>query len=60
MSEEKKFSFEATGGELFFVGLWIWLAIDSHPAWWLAVAAQVMLFFVNPRWNKEEGWRFRR
>lgn len=55
---KSNFKFEANGAELFFVALWVWLAIDSHPAWWFAVVAQVVLFFANPRWNKEEGWRF--
>lgn len=48
----------ATGADPLYLAAAIWAACTQSP-WWLVFVPLVMAsWFFNPRWDRENGWRF--
>lgn len=59
MTNKPKSTVIVTGADLMFTCLFSYLAIAESALWWIAIPYVVAGFFINPRWSKSTGWRFK-
>lgn len=55
----KTFRVSLGGGDLLFLVMFIWLAFDRHPAWWLAVVATVATWLIPTKWRRVTIFKWR-
>lgn len=48
-----------TGADLMLIAIFAYLAISESSLWLIAIAIAIAGFFINPRWSKSTGWRFK-
>jgi hypothetical protein len=56
---EKTIPMRINGADFLFIVMFAWLAIDRHPAWWLAVVAMIAAWFVPPKWRRVTIFKWR-
>lgn len=56
---EKKIRLHINGADFLFLVMFGWLAVDSHPAWWLAFVAVIATWFIPAKWRRITLFKWR-
>jgi hypothetical protein len=48
---EKEIRLHINGADFVWLVMFAWLALDKHPAWWLAFAVTIAGWFVDPKYR---------
>lgn len=59
MTNKQKVIAVVTGLDLILLVAFSYLAISQSAFWAIADALVIVGFFINPRWSKSSGWRFK-
>jgi len=49
---------KATGADPLFIVVAVWAGCTQDPLWFLVLPLIVASWVLEPRWDKENGWRF--